>query len=73
MNKSRLQQLAGIPITEEYKSMGYGLSTPEQDQRLGKMFSASGDEGMRLLYMWVKQNVISFREFKELATWYLKE
>ena len=52
----------------------YGiLSTPEQDERLNKMFAAKGDEGLKLLYMWVKQRMISFKEFKELAEWFLKE
>lgn len=48
----------------------HGLSTPKQNQRADKMFNG---DGLKLLYMWVKQNQVSFKEFVELASYYMKE
>lgn len=55
-------------ITEQYI-----LSSADQDARLNKIYAAKGDEGFKLLYMWTKQGVINFKEFKELIQWYTKE
>lgn len=52
---------------------GTMLSTQQQDDRINKMFAASGDEGYRLLYLWVKQKQIGFKEFKELMDTFTKE
>lgn len=49
----------------------YGLSSPKQDTRMGKMWSSH--DGLKLVYMWVKQNKITENEFKELITGYTKE
>ncbi len=50
------------------------LSTAEQDARINKMWrSATRSDGFRLLYLWAKQNKITFEEFKELAHEFTRE
>lgn len=39
----------------------------DRQKRIDKVQSASYNEAQRKIYTWVKQGVISFREFKELC------
>lgn len=48
---------------------GY-MSTPQQQARIDKMWNG---DGLALVYMWVKQNRITLKEFKELVDQYTKE
>ncbi len=49
----------------------YGLSSPRQDERMDKMWASR--DGLVLVYKWVKQSQISFKEFVELVNQYTKE
>lgn len=85
MDKERLQKLAGVVIRENpllkgikglneaYESAGFGLSSPEQDKRLGLLYSQSDDNSFKLLYHWVNTSAINVDEFAELIKWYMKE
>lgn len=55
---------------EEGNFAGY-MSSPKQQWRIEKMWAAG--DGLDLVYMWVKQNHITLKEFKELVTEYTKE
>ena len=66
LNLDRIRQLAGVyvdPMTEVY-----GIEMPKSlmldRSRLDKFEAAQGVDRQKLLYMWVKQGVVDFREFK---------
>ena len=51
------------------------MSTPAQTERMDKMFSSrrGKDGGLKLLWGWIKDGVVSFKEFKELIEMYFKD
>ncbi len=55
MDKKRLLELAGLPITES-----------DTSERLIKIAGAKEEVGLRIIYTWVKQDVISLKEFNNL-------
>lgn len=67
-----LKELKEVPHSKITES-AYMTSSAVQDERVNKLFAAKKDDGFNLLYMWVKQDVISRKEFKELVTWFMKE